>query len=541
MRWIKIDLPKKWILPIAFFFLIALLIILEIPMLRFSNGLLIYPRDDGYIRMAIARNLADAGVWGLSPHEFSNASSSIFYPILLAACFKLLGPQPIIPFLVNLAAAVGFIITLQRWLKEQGLPPFHQLLILLISIYLTPLHIMVVYGMEHTLQIWVSLLFIFSLSEWMSQEKNVDGKYPASPWSLYFYGLLITVIRYEGIFLIGVACLVLLVRRKWMAAALLLIAAFFPLTIFGIYSIAHDGYFIPNSILVKAIPLPLNGETIGNFLKEEIVNKTLYPYLTMGNVAANRLLILLPLVYWHYFSSLRTNKLYRYILFFTLAITFLHLVFANANLYYRYEAYLVACGLVMPAVLLAKEGIPLFSVKNTLTRCIAAWTIIFLLYPFFSRSWAAYQEAGDGFLHEYQYNYQAARFLHTYYGDATVVMDESGIASFLSKGKKLDVITGIAYTDITRVRVEGSIPLGYLDYLVKKQKPLIALIVDKKYHPLLRQGWTKVAAWYTSAKLPLGESELDIYAVDPTVVASLRANLKQFQTTMPGGISVDYF
>jgi len=540
MPLIKIDLPQRLVLPGAIFFLIALLTILEVPMLSFSNGLVIYPQDDGYIRMAIARNLANSGVWGLSPHEFSNASSSILYPILLAGAFKIFGVQPVIPLLVNLLAAVGVIITLQRWLKQQGIIPFYQLLILMAIIYLTPLHIMVMDGMEHTLQIWLSLFFLLAFFEWKSQEKNAAGKYPAVPWRLCLYGALMTSIRYEGLFLVGVACVFLLLRRKWMAAALLLIIALVPVALFGMYSMAHNGYFVPNSMLVKAIPLPLNADTIGTFFKESIVNKLLYPYPTKGNVAANRLLILIPLVYGHYFPSLKTNRLYRHIIYFSLSITFLHLIFASAIQFYRYEAYLVACSLVIPAVLLAKEGIPLFYIKSNSARCIVAWAMIFLLYPFFSRSWAAYEEAGDGLLHEYQYSYQAANFLHRYYNDATVVMDEVGMASFLSTGRKLDLLTGIAYTETTRARVEGTIPVGYLNYLLKKEKVVIAFIAENNYHPMLRQGWTKVAAWYTDVKLPSG-GEVDIFAVEPAAVSSLRANLKAFQATMPVGVRVNYF
>jgi len=537
----KIDLPERWVLPTALFFLIALLIILELPMLSFSNGLLIYPQDDGYIRLAIARNLANTGNWGLSPHEFSNASSSILYPLLLAACFKLFGVQPVIPLLVNLGAAVGLIITLDRWLRKQGLIPFHQLLILLAIIYLTPLHIMVVYGMEHTLQIWLCMIFLIVFSEWMSQERNAEGKYPGAPWTLYLFGILITSIRYEGLFFVIVAFIILLQRRQWVSAGIMIATALLPLALFGIYSMAHGSYFIPNSILVKAVPLPLNMETIGSFIKESIINKLLYPYPTSGNVAANRLLILLPLVYWYYISIPDTNKRYQYIMCFLLAVTLMHLIFANAGFFYRYEAYLIACGLMIPAVLLVKQETLLFSIKNAVGRSILAWTVIFLLYPFFSRSWAAYQEAEDGFLHEYLYNYQATRFLHTYYDNATAVMDELGMASFLSTGKKLDVVTGIAYTEMTRVRVEGSTPVGYFNYLIKKEKVEIALIAEKKYHPLLKQGWIKVAAWHTDIKRPFGESELDIYAVNPAAVYSLRTNLKKFQTTMPEGIRVDYF
>src|SRR6266851_2122500 len=37
---------------------------------------LVYPLDDAYIHMAIAKNLAQHGVWGVTSHEFTSCSSS---------------------------------------------------------------------------------------------------------------------------------------------------------------------------------------------------------------------------------------------------------------------------------------------------------------------------------------------------------------------------------------------------------------------------------------------------------------------------------
>jgi hypothetical protein len=532
----KINLPQYWVLPLSISSLFILLIILEVPMLQSSSGMMIYPFDEAYIRMAIAKNLAEHGIWGLSPHEFTSASSSILYPILLAGCFKIFGPQQIIPILINLVTAVAIIVILQKWLQRIGIIAFQQLLVLLTIIYLTPLHLMVVNGMEHTLQILFSLLFMLEICTWLASERNSP-----IPSRLYIYGFLITSIRYEGAFLVLVACVALLLRRKWVHTGLLGIAAFLPIALFGIYSIAQNSYFIPNSVLVKGLPLPLDGEKISNFFKNEVINRLLYPYPTRGVLAINRLLILLPLTYWLHLSILPVERIYRQIIYFFLPIIILHLVFANVLLYYRYEAYLLACGLVAPMILMVQHGTRLLKIKRTVARCMAAWTLIFLIYPFFARSWSAYQEYSYGCMHEYQYNYQAGKFLHKYYDDSTVVIDELGMASFLSQGKKLDVMKGIAYTDMTRAKIDDFTRLEYVRFLIKKEKSTIALIADRNYDAELIQGWTKVAAWYTSFQLPMGETELDIYAIEPSALFSLRANLKAFQATMPTEIKVQYY
>ena len=41
-----------------------------------TGATLVYGLDDAYIHMAIAKNLARHGVWGVTPFHFASASSS---------------------------------------------------------------------------------------------------------------------------------------------------------------------------------------------------------------------------------------------------------------------------------------------------------------------------------------------------------------------------------------------------------------------------------------------------------------------------------
>ena len=49
-----------------------------------ANGTFVYTLDDAYIHLTIGRTLAEHGVWGVSPREYSSASSSPLWTILLA-------------------------------------------------------------------------------------------------------------------------------------------------------------------------------------------------------------------------------------------------------------------------------------------------------------------------------------------------------------------------------------------------------------------------------------------------------------------------
>jgi len=529
----NIRLTQKWVLPLTFLFFFTLLVIIAMPMLRLTGGMVIYPQDEGYIHMAIAKNLVFHKVWGLSSYEFNSASSSLLYPILIAVFFKIFGLAVSIPLWINLVAAVLFVIVLQKWLQRQDLTPLHQLVILWIIIYLTPLHFIVITGMEHTLQVLLSFIFIFKFCEWLYPNENSAVVPHRFPVALLVYGVLLTALRYEGLFLVATACVMLLFDRRWGLSLVLLLTAILPPVIYGIYSLYHGGYFLPNSILIKDFPLPFNDETIERFFTQGAINKLFYPYSTRGGTTGGRLLILLPLVYCTYLASLKQSRQYKAIISFCLVMTILHMIFADSVPFYRYTAYLLACGLVVPLVLAVRYKGPWLNIGAGAVKWMIVWVFFFLLQPMVSRSWDAFETASLGFHHEYEQNYMAARLLREHFNDKTVIMDELGAACFYSDGRKLDINKGIAYMKVAETKMEGFGRLDYMDMLIKQERPILALVADKDYHPWLRRNWVKVTTWYTTAKVVLGNTQLSIYAVDTVAMASVRSGLRMFDQSLP--------
>ena len=72
-----------------------------------TGGTFVYAQDDPYIHLALARTLADHGVWGIRPTEFTSASSSPLWTVLLAVLWKL-GAQAVwVPFALNILFEIG--------------------------------------------------------------------------------------------------------------------------------------------------------------------------------------------------------------------------------------------------------------------------------------------------------------------------------------------------------------------------------------------------------------------------------------------------
>jgi len=536
----RLTLPQLWVLTIAFLTLVIPLLILEYPLLQYSKGTFVYPLDEAYIRMATARNLAFHESWSLSGRGFNSASSSILYPVLLAAVYKLFGTHLIFPFLINLFAGLICIVVVQRWLFRHGLTAFSQMLILAAMILLTPFPVLVAEGMEHMLQVLFTIVFFIRFCGWLATEERRQSERHALPWDIYLIGMMMTAIRYEGLFAVVVAFLALLIKRRLLLCMGFGFVSVLPVVIFGIYSLHHGAYFLPTSLMIKAIPIPLNGETMGKFFTNDFFIRIFYPYNTHGAIAATRLLIVLPLLYWLFLDQMQRQSMYRNLLLFALSLTILHLAFVNVVLFFRYEAYLIACTALIAGMLIAKKEKIRWPHDGSAARPVAVWTCIILLYPFFSRSWMAYKECGTACMNTYEQSYQAAVFLHLFYNNDAVVTEDIGTAGYLSNGKKIDLTTGIGYIEIGRSRIESYDRAEYTGYLVSQEKPALAIVSENRYGHGLLHNWIKVADWYTNNTTVLRDTHISFYAPDQGSAPSLRDKLKTYEPLLPAAVKTVY-
>ena len=134
-----------------------------------------YSLDDVYIHMAIAKNLVQHGIWGVTPYEFSSTSSSLLWPLLLAATYLFTKVNEYAPFGLNLIFASLVIVSIHYNLRNYLFARLYLFGLLVAVILLAPLPTLIFVGMEHNLHILVLLLFINVSLKVVSQPK-VIGK-----------------------------------------------------------------------------------------------------------------------------------------------------------------------------------------------------------------------------------------------------------------------------------------------------------------------------------------------------------------------------
>jgi hypothetical protein len=525
--------PKKLtdlqVLLIAILSLLIPVAWIETSVLRATHGILAYPLDDTFIHMAVARNLAFQHYWGIAGHVFASTSSSPFYTVLLAGIFRVFGAHLILPLLINVISAIIVIIVMHRWLKRQGLSPFAQLTILLLVNFLTPLPLLVISGMEHKFQLLFTFLFIFTFA-----------KNPAKlPWPVYLFATLMISTRYECLPILGIACVILLTRRRFTQSIALGVIAILPITIFGLYSMSKGSYFMPNSVLLKAA-LPNSISGWARFVADDIWFKIFFSPRDYNFLAAQRLLLLLPLTYLVFLKQLRDQPAYRYILLILMGGTLAHVAFAYPANYPRYEDYLVGCSTLIMGTLIAKYRRDLALTRFKGAEWIAVAVIILLFIPLFIRTEKTFQKSRQYCLNIYEQQYQMSQFVHAYYDSTPVAFNDIGAISYYSKGDKLD-LWGLASLEVARARKNHCWTPDFADSLVHQHQTRLAILYDAWFEPALLRRWTKVASWHNQHNVILGDDSVSFYAIYPEDTATLRKNLEAYQPQLPGDVRVSYY
>ncbi|HET7349095.1 MAG TPA: hypothetical protein VFJ10_17285, partial [Acidobacteriaceae bacterium] len=204
------------------------------------QGHFVYAVDDAYIALAMAKNLALHGVWGVTRYGFSGSSSSILFPLLTAGIFRVVGVSVYVPLVISWVAGLLSILVAARMLARFVSRTWQTLLLVLLVIC-APLFVIGVIGMEHTLHLLFTLLFL----EIFLREDDLPA------WRAALITALMVSARYEGLFFVAPACLLLLVQRRWKLLIAVAAGAALPVAAYAWFSVAHGSYWLPQSVALK--------------------------------------------------------------------------------------------------------------------------------------------------------------------------------------------------------------------------------------------------------------------------------------------------
>jgi len=517
---------------------------------RQTDGHLIYAVDDAYIHMAMAKNLAGHGVYGVTADEFSSSSSSPLWTILLACAFKIFGVHDAIPFIVNLVLACLILIVAYRFLLQSGLKSWAIFSSLLAVMFLTPMWAVVFSGMEHALHILLVVVFIQYL------KPIIQAEDPHIPGAQYWKGILLTaalvLARYESYALVGLAVVFLAVRRRRLLAGALVLSAVVPLVMYQAISVAHGWFWLPNSIFIRAggnfvpgmtsstptNPLPSIVHSLEYVLQIFWKNITDGPHLACLVLSAILVLAML-LMRGRSFWKSACSLLSLYIL---MAVA--HLVFGRIGYFFRYEAYLVASG----SILLASSLFELRTVSNRAEatraqRNLSAFMIVLCIllpaFPLGARSRNAFSTTPIASRNIYEQQYQMGTFLRQNYPGAAVAVNDIGAVSYLGNIHLVDLV-GLGSIDILRLQRGGIYTTESIGKICEGHGVSVALLYDSWFERGNMHGvpssWIRAGQWKILDNVICGDDIVSIYAVQPSKLGELVQNLRRFSSALPARV-----
>jgi hypothetical protein len=524
---------KHWPLIAALGIFIVVSIIIMAISFGLNRGQLVYALDDAYIHMAIAKNVAMHGVWGVTAYEFSSSSSSLLWTGLLSGVYALVGPNEISPLLINIFLAMAVIALTYLILRKEKLQPFFAFIVLTVMMFLTSLFALVFSGMEHVLQVFLSILFVYLSA--VSLANTDRGILPRGFLFILPVAAAFTSTRYEGFFVVLAVCLLMFLRRRLIQAIILGVIASLPASIYGLISVSKGAYWLPNSVILKGnMPQLKSIADIYMFLRFDGYSRFFdAPYLLV------LILISLVLLIVRFFRKRELWDIGQSSSTIFLLICVLHLHFANIGHFFRYDAYLVALGIFVIAINL-KEFLPdiieWFRHYKISVPLNAVVTIILFLFslPLFERITKILDLTPVAMHNIYDQQYQMGIFLEKYYQGQAVAANDIGAINYLADIKCLD-IWGLGNVEITRMMHEGTYYSMKTQELAEAGGVQIAIVYDHWLNLIggVPLQWEKAGVWRIPNNYICSSDSVSFYAVNSEAMPDLIANLRNFAIDLP--------
>lgn len=486
--------------------------------------------DDTYIHMAMAKNFSEHGVWGVTRYGFSSSSSSLLWTWLLSVCHSIFGLSEMIPFVLNLICAAGICIAAYIIFRRYELQKVFCFLALLGIIFFTPLISLIFTGLEHTLNVLITLLFVYSSAEVISKDKVRPVEYAP----VLLLAPLLTMVRFEGLFLLFVVGCLIALRKRPGLALLVGILGVLPIAVYGFISLSKGWYFLPNPVLLKG-----NRPDFSSF--KSIIHSL--GYRSFGRILTTGHIFLLvsgslAIFSFRYREHKQIWEKSIIILLVFLATAFLHMQFAKVGLYYRYEAYLVCLGITAMVTSLRSglAGKPAFN-KQSIPLCVAfTLLILFFFAPFAFRGLAAVKGPAKAMRNIYEQQYQMGLFLKKFYQGKGVAANDIGAINYLADIKCLD-LWGLASLEVGTAKKNGCYNSWLIERLARTHDVKCAIVYDHWFRTLdiggIPPSWTAVGRWQIFDNVRCAGDTVTFYAVDPKEKDILIDNLRRFSPSLP--------
>jgi hypothetical protein len=347
---------------------------------------------------------------------------------------------------------------------------------------------------------------------------------------------ILTLVRYEGMFLILVICALFFLRRRWWTGVAVGSAGFSSLIFYGAIARAKGWSWLPSSILLKgSFPRFTDvGTAFDSVFGPAYANVKMGPHLIVLVLGS---LFLALYVFEKRKTAWESRQVMTAIF---VAIALAHIQFCMVALFFRHEAYLVALGIVVivaqladqiPEKLFGRRGERALVPKHAAGVVLAA----LLIYPCAVRAGAALVFFPKASKNIYEQQYQMGLFIKRYYQGSTIALNDIGAVNFLADVHCLD-LWGLGTYEVTKLKYQHEYHTRDILRLSREAGVKVAMVYDAWYAGEiggLPREWVWVGQWALPDNVVAGGDKVSIYAVEESETASLMQKLQDFSSMLP--------
>ena len=198
---------------------------------------------------------------------------------------------------------------------------------------------------------------------------------------------------------------------------------------------------------------------------------------------------------------------------------FAQLQFGKIGHFYRYEAYLIAWGILAGAIAFA-ELFKFFHItpaalrKRWIANVVIVALAAIIFRPIFIRGLNAWNEIPVASRNIYEQQYQIGLFLKIYYPHAVVAANDIGAISFLTNIKVFDLV-GLASVDVLNLKMHHQYSQEQIKMLSQRVGTQIAVVYDSWLDisglNADSMGWKKVGEWIIQNNVVCGSDRVSFF------------------------------
>ncbi|MBX3498945.1 MAG: hypothetical protein KF889_05830 [Alphaproteobacteria bacterium] len=518
------------------------------------DGRLISWLDDAYIHMAIARSLAEHSVYGLTPGAFTSASSSPLWVLALSMTYSLFGVGESVAFVLNILAAIGLLLIAAeqlsrpadsavslanaqrgtRWQTVGGRWRVSWAIAGAVALMLATAPIALVLGaMEHVAHAALMLIGVDAVARRLS-----DADELASGIALYLTLLALPLLRYESLWLGGLAVLGGLATRQWLFALAALLATAVGPYVFGALAMSEGWWMLPTPILVKSGLGDLLAQGSAWAFAKYLLwypLKRLVAYVPL--LAALMAVAAVVLVWALARDRENARRAWWIALALSLAGAWIHATFGHFGWGGRYEAYLLALFCVYLPVALAHLEPPArpFSRRGTILALAAAALAGGLLVH---RGVVMHRDPGPAAATVWQRDFWPADFIEETQSGSAVMAMNIGALMWRAAPELTDILA-LGDREAAALVLARRLDNEAVRALARRREVKLAILFDDYYAQWVGgpPPFTRIA---TGRPVASPDAAFSIYVTDPADARRIAADLRRFAAAHPNRVTLEF-